>query len=75
MPFRWRTLLLCLKAKLESVESGIETFEDAFLAQIVMPDGGTVAEHVRPRIAEAYAANTMQPLLPPPLLPRPPGPS
>lgn len=63
---RWRALLLCLKAKLESVESGIETFEDAFLAQIVMPDGGTVAEHVRPRIAEAYSSGTMQPLLPPP---------
>ncbi|WP_062017425.1 hypothetical protein [Aureimonas sp. AU4] len=63
---RWRALFLCIKAKLESVESGIETFEDAFLAQIVLPDGGTVADHILPRIADAYASGTMQPLLPPP---------
>src|SRR5262245_50530671 len=32
---RWRALLLVIKAKLESVESNIETFEQAFLGQIV----------------------------------------
>lgn len=63
---RWRALYLCIKAKLESVESGIETFEDAFLAHIQMPDGQTVAEHVRPRIAAAYESGSMQPLLPGP---------
>lgn len=63
---RWRALLLCIKAKLESVEAGIESFEDAFLAHIQMPDGMTVAEHVRPRIAAAYETQTMQPLLPGP---------
>ena len=63
---RWRGLLLCIKAKLESVESRIETFEDAFLAHIQMPDGLTVGDHTRPRIADAYAGNPMQPLLPPP---------
>ena len=63
---RWRALFLCIKAKLESVESGIESFEDAFLGQIMMPDGSTVSENVRPRIAQAYASNTMQPLLPAP---------
>ncbi len=63
---RWRALFLCIKAKLESIESGIETFEDAFLAHIQMPDGHTVAEHVRPRIAAAYETGTMQPLLPAP---------
>lgn len=47
---RWRSLLLCIKAKLESVETGIESFEDAFLAHIQMPDGHSVSEHVRPRI-------------------------
>src|ERR1700720_2251451 len=36
---RWRALLLVIKAKLESVESGIETLEEAFYANIVMPDG------------------------------------
>lgn len=63
---RWRALFLCIKAKLESIESGIETFEDAFLAHIQMPDGMSVAEHVRPRIASAYETGTMQPLLPGP---------
>jgi hypothetical protein len=63
---RWRALFLCIKAKLESVEAGIETFEDAFLAHIQMPDGLTVGEHTRPMIARAYETGTMQPLLPSP---------
>lgn len=62
---RWRALLLCIKAKLESVESGIETFEEAFLAHIVLPDGKTVAEHAAPRIAQAYAGGEVPALLPP----------
>lgn len=63
---RWRSLLLCIKAKLESVEANIETFEDAFLAHIQMPDGLTVGEHVRYSLQLAYESGTMQPLLPPP---------
>lgn len=34
----WRALLLAIKAKLVSVESKVETFEEAFLAQIVVKD-------------------------------------
>jgi hypothetical protein len=64
---RWRALFLCIKAKLESVESGIETFEDAFLAHIQMPDGLTVGEHVKPNIALAYENQSMTPLLPAPV--------
>lgn len=60
---RWRALFLCIKAKLESVEAGIETFEDAFLAHIKMPDGLTFSEHARPAIARAYDTGTMPPLL------------
>lgn len=63
---RWRALYLCIKAKLEAVESGIETFEEAFLAHVMMPDGQTVAEHTMPMIARSYESGTMQPLLPPP---------
>ncbi len=63
---RWRALLLCIKAKLESVEAGIETFEDAFLAHIQMGDGLTVSQHVRPWIAKAYTEGGVPPLLPPP---------
>ena len=63
---RWRALALVIKAKLEAVESGITTFEEEFLAHIVMPDGMTVGNHVRPTIAAWYAGGTMRPLLPPP---------
>lgn len=61
---KWRALLLVIKAKLEAVESGISVFEEEFLANIVMPDGRLVAEHVRPRIATAYETGKMQPMLP-----------
>lgn len=63
---RWRALALVIKAKLEAVETGITTFEDEFLAHIVMPDGLTVATHIKPRIAAVYGTGNMQPLLPPP---------
>lgn len=63
---RWRALALVIKAKLEAVEAGITAFEDEFLAHIVMPDGQTVATHIKPRIAEAYAGGQMLALLPPP---------
>lgn len=61
---RWRALLLVLHAKLEAVESGITTFEDEFLAHIVMPGGGTVGDLVRPRIEASYKAGKMLALLP-----------
>lgn len=63
---RWRGLLLCIKAKLESVESGIETFEEAFFAHVVMPDGSTVYESAREMVALSYQTDTMQALLPGP---------
>jgi hypothetical protein len=61
----WRALALVIKAKLEAVETGITSFEDEFLAHIVMPDGQTVGTHIKPRIAEAYAGGQMLALLPP----------
>ncbi len=51
---RWRALLLAIKAKLVSVESGVETFEQAFLAQIVVPGGKTVGQLMLPQVAAAY---------------------
>ena len=63
---RWRALALVIKAKLEAVESGITTFEDEFLAHIMMPDGVTVGRHIKPAVAAWYASGTMQPLLPAP---------
>ena len=51
---RWRALLLVIKAKLESVESGVETFEEAFLAHVMLPDGDLVGAKLQPLLAEAY---------------------
>lgn len=54
----WRSLYLCIKAKLVSVETGVETFEDAFLAQLIVPtNDGRVARFgkvARAAIKEAY---------------------
>lgn len=41
---RWRALFLVIKAKLEAVASGIETFDEAFLAHVVMPNGKRFGE-------------------------------
>lgn len=46
----WRALALVILAKLESVEAGITTLEQEFLAQMVLPDGRTVGEVVEPQL-------------------------
>lgn len=52
---RWRALALVVKAKLEAVECGITTFEEEFMAHIVIPGTGkTVAEHMLHKIEKAY---------------------
>lgn len=61
---QWRALALVIKAKLEAVAAGIAVFESEFLANIVLPDGRLVGEHVAPAISRAYATNKMQQLLP-----------
>ena len=58
---KWRALLLVIKAKLEAVESGIATFEDEFLAQVVLPNQQTVAEYIGPQVAQMYATGRMPP--------------
>lgn len=62
---RWRCLALMVKSKLEAVESGIVSFEEEFLAHIVVPGRGeTFGQWVRPQLAEAYAGGkAMPPLL------------
>lgn len=60
---RWRALNLVVKAKLEAVDSGITTFEDEFLAHIVLPDGRTVGKWMKPQLESAYNKGSMPPLL------------
>ena len=57
---RWRALALVVKAKLEAVEANISTFEEEFMAHIVLPDGSTVGQHVLPRVSEAYATGDVR---------------
>lgn len=54
---RWRALHLCVKAKLEAIEAGVETFEDAFLAHVQTETGETVGERVRPQLASIISGN------------------
>jgi hypothetical protein len=60
---RWRALWLVVKAKLEAVDIGILSVEDAFLADTVLPDRSTVAEYMAPQIEAAYATAKMPKLL------------
>ena len=59
---RWRALLLRIRVKLEAVGSGITTLESEFLANIVLPDGGTVSQWLAPQVEESYAAGRMLPM-------------
>lgn len=61
---RWRALVLVVKSKLTAVETGIETFEQAFLPHIVLADGKTVSDFLLPQLAEAYERKEMPKLLP-----------
>ena len=57
---RGRALMLVIKAKLESVESEVETFEQAFFANVVMADGQTVYERASQQIALEYDTGKVQ---------------
>jgi hypothetical protein len=62
---RWRALLLILRAKLEIVASGDSTFDHEFLADIMLPEGGTVGQQLVPQIEQAYLTGAMPKLLGP----------
>jgi hypothetical protein len=60
---KWRALLLLVKAKLEAVDAKIATFEEAFVGDIVMPDGRTVWESAQEPIKLACGGNKTVALL------------
>lgn len=47
---KWRCLLLVIKAKIEAIESGIETFEQAFFPYFLAPNGRTLEENLLPAL-------------------------
>ncbi len=61
---KWRSLFLVIKAKLEAVEQEIDTFENAFMANVVLPNGQTVGDYMLPQIEKAYKTGTMPKMLP-----------
>lgn len=60
----WRALVLVVKAKLEAVDAGVASFEDEFLAYVLLPNGATVGDEVRAHIEHAYATGNMPALMP-----------
>ncbi|GAB2753325.1 hypothetical protein [Sinomonas soli] len=65
----WRQLSALVQAKLDAVDAGITTFDEEFLAYMVMPGGATVFQAVAPGVAAAYAAAAPPPAVPPGALP------
>lgn len=72
---RWRALSLCIKAKLEAIESQIETFDEAFMSHLVLAGGRTMADAVAPHLDEVIETGALTLSLPgnrgPLLLPPP----
>lgn len=60
---RFRALALVIKAKLEAVASKITSFEEEFLAHIILPGGKTVYEETRARIEHAVTTGAKPELL------------
>jgi len=60
----WKSLSLIILAKLEAVEAGITTLEKEFLADLQLPDGKTVADHVIPAVRKSYMEGKTLNLLP-----------
>jgi hypothetical protein len=60
---RWRSLALCIKAKLEAVSAGITSFEAEFLAHFVVPGGGTIGDRVIPQLEEMRKSGRMPQLM------------
>lgn len=55
----WRALNLVVKAKLEAVEAGISTFDQEFMASLVLANGQTVAERLLPELDALPAAGPL----------------
>jgi hypothetical protein len=59
-------LLLSIKAKMESVETGITTFDSEFFPHFVLPSGMTIAETILPQLPDVISGNTQLALPAPP---------
>lgn len=62
---RWRALVLALKAKFVSIEAGVESTEEAFLAHVVLANRQTVLGWFRAQMEKGGGAGVLPPLLGP----------
>lgn len=61
----WRQILLIIKARIVAIETGAETWEVAFLAYTVGPNGEVIGPRIVAELAKAYAgAAELPPMLP-----------
>lgn len=60
---RWRSLALVIKAKLEACASGIVSFDQEFMAHVVLPNGRTVEEQIGPELLQIHESGRQGPLL------------
>jgi hypothetical protein len=60
---RWRALNLVVKAKLEAVDSDITTFQEEFLAHILLPNGETVGDYTLPQLEQVRMSGKKMPKL------------
>lgn len=56
---RWRSLAAVIKAKLVAVSDGISSVEREFFADLILPSGQTMLEHVSPQLAEGRLPELM----------------
>lgn len=61
----WRAVRAWIFAQLAAVDSGIKTFEEAFLADTVLPSGETFSHWAAPQIKTYLTQGQMPALLPP----------
>lgn len=61
---RWRSLALLVKAKLEAIEIGILSIEEAFLSDVVTFTGETVGDRILPMVPHIVAGTVPLPLSP-----------
>ena len=61
---RWRVLLITVKSMLESVESGLLTFDQAFLSFVVIPGTAqTIGAFLIPKLNALYQGQSLRALL------------
>ena len=61
---RWRVMVLTLKAMLEAVDSQITTFDQVFLAHVVIPGTGrTLGDVLVPKLPALYEGKTLTALM------------